>query len=216
MSLSLEPFVFLELERHFQMQEYLGPHSWGLNMDDGCVVFAIDGTNDTVRCPVQILGTLSYQTETWLWGWNNRQSDIPAKLLKCGPMIQKAARAEDTQFIATKSFRINRENHAQELAIIAAGFCELFTFYSCDVEQSALFVGIESMREIANQERTAVLAESVLTTGISMFDFKHQPAVRAYLGTPKKTVKSTSEYTIEGKPFCIRFDSMGRISSIDH
>lgn len=215
MSLSLEPYVFPVLERHFQLQEILGEHSWGLDMDDGRIVFTLDGSGEELKCPVQILGTLSYETETWLWAWHNKQSDIPAKLLKCGPKIEAAARKDNcAEFLAAKSFPLQRENHAQELAIIATGACGLLTFYSCELENSSLFVGIEACPAIVKLPRTAGRAESVLTTGISMFDLQHQPAVTAFLGAPAKTVKSTSEWVVEGKPFRVTFDSAGRISKI--
>jgi len=54
----------------------VGKHSWQLDSENGVITF-----NERLKFPVQILGTESDVSNSWLWAWANKVSPLPATLL---------------------------------------------------------------------------------------------------------------------------------------
>jgi hypothetical protein len=217
MQLALESYVFLVLESHLKLCSLLGDHAWRFDMEAGRLTFTSNvGNTVLAECPVQILGSFSLSSRTWLWGWANERSQIPPHLVSFGNRLRDAARKEHQRDYHNKRpFPLARENQAQEMALVAAGFAGMFTFYYCETADSGLYFGIEACAAAEQIPRSAPLVESVLTTGISSFAFQHQQAVETYLGAPERTNGQQWEWLINHVPFQIIFDQQGRIAAIE-
>jgi hypothetical protein len=199
------------------LRTFLGDHDWLFDMSAGRITFTSNGGKTVLaKCPVQILGSFSLSSRTWLWGWANEQSQVPSHLVRFGTGLQDAAGQEHRHEYHTKTpFLLARDNQAQEMALVAAGFAGMFTFYYCETAESGLYFGIDSCAAAEQIPRAAPLVESVLMTGISSFEFQHQPAVAAYLGAPERKKGHQWEWSINDAPFQILFDQQDRIAAIE-
>src|SRR5205814_580991 len=84
MDLVVEKHVFRVLANQYRLMEFLGQHNWQFNMQAGRLTFTSqeDGRVQAT-CPIQVFGTTSSHSNTWLWSWANEESGIPEALL-CG------------------------------------------------------------------------------------------------------------------------------------
>jgi hypothetical protein len=79
----------LSLEKQDALGDYLGEHSWSLDLTAGTIDFGAGRV-----FPIQLLGTESFQSETWLWAWANRESDIPEPLLAAAARLRELGAAQ--------------------------------------------------------------------------------------------------------------------------
>jgi hypothetical protein len=90
MPLELDKYVFAMLETQTQLMDFLGEYSWEFRMGEGTIVFSFDDSQRRpIKCPIQLLGTVSYHSQTWLWAWANAQSNIPGSLLHGVERVKK-------------------------------------------------------------------------------------------------------------------------------
>jgi len=68
------PAAFVRQEH---LSEVVGERDWAFSMDDGTLSFG-----DDLQFPVQVLGTESESSGTWLWAWANEASGLPDTLLE--------------------------------------------------------------------------------------------------------------------------------------
>lgn len=65
-------------------EEYkLGSYSWALDQDTGKLTFS-DGNTPKVIAGVQIVGSYSTYSRTWMWSWGNKyvEDDLKKEILK--------------------------------------------------------------------------------------------------------------------------------------
>src|SRR5262245_57082899 len=214
MSLDLEDHVFPVLEAQTKLYDFLGKHNWNFNMDTGVLTFTAAGDGRTLaNCPVQILGSKSDYSNTWLWAWANEASGIPPSLLRWAEPLKTQARKErNSLFLSTNEVPLPRDRFDIELAIICTGFHGLLTYYACSYEGGCLFTAIESCPQAQARARDVLLVSNVLNTGIGALDFNHKKAVLAYLGAPGEESAGRFRWRIGPEHLDVQFDSLGRIA----
>lgn len=69
--------------RQLALADLLGERSWSVDLDEGTIRFG-----DDLAFPVQVLGTQSFQDNTWLWGWANKAADLPSTVLAASEQLR--------------------------------------------------------------------------------------------------------------------------------
>src|SRR4051812_5614895 len=83
MNLRLEDHVFRVVENQARLLDGLAEFDWGLDLDTGLLTFtSTRGGRELARYPVQLIGSSSESSNTWLWAWANVESDLPPALLR--------------------------------------------------------------------------------------------------------------------------------------
>jgi hypothetical protein len=223
MSLRLEDHVLSGLENQKKLLEFLGEYSWGVDLDQGVLTFTRPpkqglatmfgaGQPELIaRCPIQVLGTRSESSQTWLWAWANVQSQIPAQLLRGVEQIKAEGERQNLSQFSEASFPMPEDTPAYALSIICTRHLNLFCPFVCPYQGGAMFTAIESCPEAQNRPRNGLLVMSTLQLGITTFSFSHRPAVLAYLGAPSSTQGDELTWDLDGEPIKIRFDASDRI-----
>lgn len=218
-SLRLEEHVFRVLEGQDKLTEFLGEHDWNFSMSDEVLRFS-DAATGTLRatCPVQLIGTESKETNTFLWAWANQGSDIPAGLLRGVTRVRDKAAAlanADPVFQQVGEIPLRHERFGGELAIICAGYLDLFTYYACSYAGGVLYAAIETCPGARQIPADALRKIRVITAGIQALTFDHQAAVRAYLGEPVGQENDTQTFAVGDEQIRVRFDAQGRIAEMN-
>lgn len=93
-----------------------------------------------------IIGSESYQSGTWLWGWANTESGVPEI---CFAPSRRAKRAlTECEEFQTGKFMLDEIHTGHNLSMIAAGVFEKnVCYYRCPYDSGALFVQIEGLPE---------------------------------------------------------------------
>ena len=63
------------VDNQSRLEDLLGEYDWNLKMHDGIISFTLADGNK-IEAPTQLIGTKSYHTETWRWGWANEEEGI--------------------------------------------------------------------------------------------------------------------------------------------
>ena len=87
----LECYGAIALEKQLPFyNDVVQDRGWGVDMDRGTITFG-----DDYEFPMQILGTFSFSSQTWLWAWANEASQIPKNLLKDSLELKKYGEKPD-------------------------------------------------------------------------------------------------------------------------
>jgi hypothetical protein len=196
--------------------EFLGEYSWEFRMDDGLVAFSFEDGRPPIACSVQLLGTVSDQSRTWLWAWANVESDIPASLLRGAEKVREAGSANGLHVFSEKQMPLRHERLGEEIAIICSGYLECYTYFVCPYECEAVYISIEKRpSEQPLASRDVMLALKVIREGVSAFEFNHRKAVLSYLRRPIIEKSDEMVWTIGSQSIRVEFDDRDRIKCIE-
>jgi len=125
-------------EKQQHLLQLLGenPPGWFYDLDQGTIHF-----EDRFTFSIQLLGTESALSNTWLWAWANEGSSIPPNLLEA----VKALRAYGVQNIISELTEatillLTEQIHGHTLSMIASGICGANAYYRTPHEGGALFL----------------------------------------------------------------------------
>ncbi len=210
----------------WEKQMYLGqllgdnPPGWSLDMAQGQLAFGEMFTFD-----VQVLGTVSEQTQTWLWAWANVDSQIPARLLDDAKRV-KAVGEQHNLSLLTRNDVIDVEDNqidGHRLAMIASGICEAQAYYRAPYAGGALFMLIQDNDYPADTRHPIARISAAFPQFIQHVQvFDHEAAFRHYLTWHDLTYQTTSDDEIttiraehsDGTHILAQFDDRQRLSRL--
>ncbi len=80
----LERYGAIALDKQMNLGEVIGGNNWNIDINAGEISF---GTN--LIFPIQVLGTFSHSSETWLWSWANTKSGFPENTIQQAQQLRK-------------------------------------------------------------------------------------------------------------------------------
>ena len=125
--------IALSWEKQMALQQWAADLDWGFDMDAGELELS-DGTTWNV----QILGTESEASQTWLWAWANAAVDIPEELLVFAHQVEAYGKQHDIPEFVESKVDVTVCPSSQ-LALIASGLCHAQAFYRCPYDGGAMY-----------------------------------------------------------------------------
>ena len=101
---------------------------------------------ETFQTPVQVLGTVSEYSHTWLWSWANSESNIPDGLLTAALQLQEKGRALELSELVEPEFDVDPFHKGHALAMAATGVLGAAAYYRGPYEGGAVFLLIPSLQ----------------------------------------------------------------------
>jgi hypothetical protein len=208
----LERYALLSLEKQDKLESLIGEHLHELDLDAGTVRF------EALQFPVQVVGTESYNTLTWLWAWADEQSEIPANLIQSAIQLRIWGAEAGIPELTMSSVDLNRaDGHA--VAMVASEVCKASCYYRDGYEGGAVFLLIFD-RTIDNQpsfDRRRLLIR--LADLLSRYDLNHRNAVLSYLvakGLSPVEQRNMINCELEsGERLIAEFDDAGRLTVVN-
>jgi hypothetical protein len=204
----LEQYALTSLEKQDKLMHMVGEHLFQLDLDAGTVTFG------DMELPYQVLGTESYNTLTWLWGWAEEQPEIPEDLVSTAQALKDWGAQAGIPEFTIPSVDIDKfDGHA--FALIASEVCKASCFYQDAYEGGALFVLLFD-KKIENQPPFDLtrLSKHFLDM-VSRYTFNHRNMLLAYLGikgiTPLSHENRITCKLGTGETLQAEFDETGRI-----
>lgn len=207
----LERYAALAYDRQNDLAEAIGDNNWQFDMNAGTITFG-----SALVMPVQLLGTFSHQSESWLWAWANEQSGIPARLLEQAEQLRSYGQQHGIERLTTPSFpATDMDLHA--IGSIAAGMFDASGYYLADYGQGILVVTIkgEQVDRLRKNDFARVL--STFPQVISLFEMHHRPALLHYLRQKGYTLTETTDAvtaTDGVATLTATFDHLGRLANL--
>lgn len=175
-----EEHVASSTEKQEQLSRLIGDFAWRFEMPTGLMTFT---RNEEIKTTaVQLLGTQSFLTGTWLWAWGNEQIAIPEDLLGAADHLHEVGERDQLPSFLTPELVIDPDD-GHRLAIIACGMLQAPGYYRGPYENGAAFFLLQET-EWAVEERVHAAARisALFPEVIARFEIKNQArALRGHL-----------------------------------
>ncbi|QMW03883.1 DUF6882 domain-containing protein [Spirosoma foliorum] len=175
----------LGFEKQADVPTVVGNNSWGVDMNSGTITFG-----SSLRFPIQVLGTISHSSNTWLWAWANEKSGIPANLLEQANQLKKYGETNGIDLLQVSQFDADI-NDLHKIGCIASGMLDSSCYYIADYGKGAMLVTIKAKEFEAVQKNTHFLMITTFPQLISNFNVDHRAAFTNYLQAKGYTVSET-------------------------
>ena len=180
-----EEHAAASLDKQWALSEVIGDAGWQLDLDTGTISFG-----PTLTFPIQILGTESEYSNTWLWSWANTESNLPPRLIQASLQLRELGTAERIAEFADAQLDLEQIG-GHQIALAAAGICQSDCYYRGPYEGGAVYVLIDA--PIVGQQRkdSPVRVINVFNQLISTFALDHRRALTAFLRQKGYTLTET-------------------------
>jgi hypothetical protein len=135
----------LSSEKQGALTSALGDGPWHLSIGSGTI--SLDGGRFVF--PIQLLGTQSEESNTWLWAWANEASNFPPDLLTSVYRLRQIGLEEGVMELAEPQLGLGSPDDrpwfdGSYLAMSASGLCQADCYYRAPYEGGALFVLLQA------------------------------------------------------------------------
>jgi hypothetical protein len=207
----IEQNAGLSFEKQLVFGDIIGSSAWELDMEKGSIFFG------TLKFPIQIIGSLAFNNNSWMWGWANTQSGMPENLLTQSNQLKEIGEQKNIQELIDGHFNVE-DGFEHKIGMMACGLFKSKSYYCANYGQGTLVVTIDD-NKIPDIEKNRL--EKVLTTFpqlISGIELNHRNALQNYL-IDRDFELNISENKIEGlrngKVLIAEFDEFNRLKSLN-
>lgn len=207
----LERYAALAYDKQTDLYEVIGDNGWNADLDAGTISFG-----SQLVFPVQVLGTFSHASQTWLWAWANAQSDLPERLLSQARQLRAYGEQQGIELLTVSTFAAT-ELDLHSIGAIAAGLFGASAYYLADYGAGIMVLTLKS--ELIDQVPKNDFARipSVFPQVITLFELRHRPAFIYYLtqkGYALTEMADSVSATLSPGTLTATFDDLGRLANL--
>ena len=208
----IERFGGYSFDKQLDLSEIIGSNNWNVDMTKGEISFGAD-----LVFPIQVLGTFSHSSQTWLWAWANTQSGLSEKITTQARELKKYG--EDNQIDLLKNSEFDANNDDLHLVgLIASGMFDASGYYIADYGQGAMVVTIKSDKvdKLRKHDHHRIL--TVFPQLISQFEMNHRTALSNYLAAKGYIISDTGDKLLATKnadSIRAEFDEFSRLKKLN-
>lgn len=207
----LEYYGGIAIEKQVDFEEVIGDNNWEVDMTQEVITFGQELT-----FPIQVLGTFSYSSQSWLWAWANTASGLSEHIIQQSLQLKKYGEKNAIELFKNDTFDLSIDK-LHLIGIVASGMFNSSSYYVADYGQGAMVVTIKS--ETIDKQRTQE-PYKVLTTFpqlISQFELNHKNAFKSYLimkGYKLIEDENSVIATQNGNTIVGQFDDLSRLINL--
>jgi len=207
----IEQNAGLSFEKQMIFGDVIGSNAWELDMGKGKIIFG------SLEFPIQIIGSLSFNNNSWMWGWANTQSGMPENLLIQSNELKAIGEKKSIKELTDGHFNVE-EGFEHKIGMMACGLFNSKSYYCANYGQGTLVVTIDD-NKIPEIDKNRL--EKVMTSFpqlISGTELNHKNSFINYL-IDREFQLSISENKIEGlkkdKVVIAEFDELNRLKFLN-
>lgn len=208
----VERFGGIALDKQRNLSKVIGELNWGVNMAEGTISFGTE-----LHFPMQVLGSFSHASETWLWAWANQQSNIPENLLKQATALKNYGEKNGIDLLMNSEFDA-QVNDLHLIGMVASGMFDSSAYYLANYGQGTLVVTFNAKVIDAQNADDQARISTVFPELISLFEMNHKNALSYYLSAKgyKLTEKQNKLTGVKnGNKLTAEFDDLFRMTSLN-
>lgn len=208
----LERYGGIALDKQLNFGDVIGNNSWDVDIAQGTISFG-----PHLTFPMQVLGTISHASQTWLWAWANTKSGLPEGIIQQSLLLKKYGEDHQIDLLRNDTFDFSKDQ-LHIVGLIASGMFHSSGYYIADYGQGAMVVTVKSnaVDRSVSEDQHKVL--TVFPQLISQFDMNHKNALTHYLSA-KGYVVTISENNLtgakNGNTITAEFDRSSRLININ-
>ncbi|WP_254884014.1 DUF6882 domain-containing protein [Aquimarina sp. TRL1] len=207
----LEQHAGLSYEKQTIFNDLTGGSAWNIDMNTASISFG------SLSYPIQVIGSLSFNDYSWMWGWANTKSGIPQHLLTNALQLQRFGEQHQVEEF-TKGHFYAEEGFEHTMGLIASGLSNANAYFCANYGQGTMVVTIQSPDIPPVDTNSLEKMITVFPQLISAMDIHHKNALLHYMidkEIPVKISDTKIEGQKNGKYINAEFDEMGRMLKID-
>jgi hypothetical protein len=199
------------LEKQLFFANRVGKMGWDINLNEGAITF-----DDGTFYPMQILGTFSHSSKTWLWGWTNTESNIPENLLEQSQKLKEYGTLHKIDFFTNEEFEIEKDD-VHYIGLVALGMFNQNGYYLANYGSGTMCLTIssESIDENFPNDHHSIF--TVFPQLLFLYEINHRKAFLNYLTQKgyniEKTKNKITGINGENKVKAI-FDNLDRLKEL--
>ncbi|KZX15343.1 hypothetical protein MBCUT_15570 [Methanobrevibacter cuticularis] len=176
------------LDKEENLAQIIGEEEGNLHIDKGTISFGED-----LEFPIQILGTLSTETQKWHWAWDNEEVGFPEELIEESKKVKEIGEKYNIAQFTTDMFDADLFE-AHVIAMAVTGLLDDSAYYVVDFDGITFFVSIKS-DEIPKDE-TIERFLSIYDRFQKEFDVKARLAFEGYTKLRGYEYKEREEFSV--------------------
>ncbi|WDF65091.1 DUF6882 domain-containing protein [Flavobacterium sp. KACC 22763] len=172
----LEKYGASALEKQRNLYAVTGGLSWNVNMDAEEITFG-----DDLTFPMQVLGSFSHSSETWLWLWDNKAGGYAESVMQQALSLKKYGEENNIDLLSVGKFDAV-PNDLHLIGMVATTMFNLSGYYLGNYGQGTMVVTLkdDSIDNTESEEFSRIL--TVFPELISTFEIQnHKNAFTNYL-----------------------------------
>jgi len=134
----LEKFGAIALEKQRNLFSVTGGLSWNVDMGKEEITFG-----DDLTFPMQVLGSFSHSSETWLWIWENKAGGYAESVMKQALLLKQYGEENNIDLLTVGKFDAV-DNDLHLIGMIAVEMFNLSGYYLGNYGQGTMVVTIKS------------------------------------------------------------------------
>ncbi|HEY1015895.1 MAG TPA: hypothetical protein VGE07_24515 [Herpetosiphonaceae bacterium] len=162
------------LDKQWALSDLIGDADWQVSISQGTITFGGEKS-----FPIQVLGTESQGSGTWLWSWANAASNLPPAVVRAAEELRDWGAEHGIPELTEAELSLEAVS-GHLLSMIAAGVLSADCYYRGPYEGGAVFLLLEAP-ELRERLTPAIRIINVFVQLISTFEVDHRRALLAYL-----------------------------------
>jgi hypothetical protein len=207
----LERYAALAHDKQNDVYAIIGDNAWNVDMTAGSITFG-----SQLTFPIQVLGSFSHSSETWLWAWANEQSALPEALLTQARQLRAYGEQYDIDLLTVSTFDAT-PNDLHAIGSIASGMFGASGYYLANYGQGTLVVTFQSEQVDQVTKNDYARIPTVFPQVMSAFEMRHRPAFIHYLTAKGYTVTETADTVtanVDSGTLIATFDDLERLTNL--
>jgi len=128
-------------DKQVYLRAMLGKARWSFALEQGTLAFS--QPHEMLQLSVQLLGTESQDSNTWLWAWANQESGIPTKSLEAVQQLRSIGQTQQVPELMQSELALTEEINGGRLAAIATGICRAACYFRVAYPGGVLYMLIK-------------------------------------------------------------------------
>ncbi|MFL0104723.1 DUF6882 domain-containing protein [Tenacibaculum maritimum] len=200
------------LEKQLNFNDLTKGLAWNIDLNTATLSF------DKYHFPIEVIGSLSFNDYSWMWGWANEKSGIPKNLLQSSLIFKKMGEEKQIKEFTKGHFKAE-EGFEHQMGIVASGLLKADAYFCANYKQGTMVLIIKSdLIPKINEHQL----DKILTTFpqvIDGIDLNHKESFKNYLIDRNLELNLQSKNKIEGtknnRTIVAEFDNLDRLVSLN-
>lgn len=202
----------IAMEKQIELGNVIGTNSWSVDITTGEISFG-----EQLTFPMQILGSWSHVTNTWLWAWANTISNLPQNLLEQAYALKKFGEENEIDLLTVPEFDAE-DKTLHLIGMIVSGIFNTSGYYKANYGKGTMLLTIKS--EIIDKSHNDLGYQKILTVFpelINLYEMDYKAALSHYLNAKGFSVMDNDRILsgVNGQiEITAEFDEFNRMKSI--
>ena len=155
-------------------EQVVQEQEWHVDFSNGVIFFGDQGY------PLQLIGSESASSNTWLWGWEN-VNGLPDSMLQLAMRTKTIGERLQLDPLTIAQFSLDDIFNGHALSVVACGLSDRYCYYRCPHSGGSVFVAFSDAPDEVFSSIDAQKFVTLTMQCIQQFDIDHRVFIEGFL-----------------------------------